>query len=68
MCSTQPSITRSRISYISTILVYTSDEYKSNELKQFKKDICLMEAVRRRNFRLKRKMKKAGRIVREYQE
>lgn len=68
MCSTQPSITRSRISYISTILVYTSDEYKSHELKQFKKDICLMEAVRRRKFRLKRKMKKAGRIFKEYQE
>lgn len=68
MCLTQHSPTRSRISYISTILVYTSDEYKANELKQFKKDICLMEAVRRRNIRLKGKMKKAGRIVREYQE
>lgn len=68
MYTTQRSTTRSRISYVPTILVYTSDEYKSHELKQFKKDICLMEAVRRRNMRLKRKMKKAGRIVREYQE
>lgn len=59
---------RKRIQFKSTIIVYSSNKLSKEELKLFKKEVTIMEAIRRRKIRTERKLAKHKRFIREYEE